>query len=68
MNSFIFEGSAFKEKVGKTSFELENQVTSSIGSNARRDKNISYSSLQRTLSQNFMEIYKRNSEVSQVNL
>ena len=64
MNSFIFEGSAFKEKVGKTSFELENRLTSSIGSNVRRDKNISYFSLQSTLSQNFMEFYKRNSGVS----
>ena len=66
MNSFIYEGSAFEERVGKTSFQSENLVTSSIGNNARRGKNISYSSLQRTRSQKLVGVYKRNFGVSQV--
>ena len=38
MNSFIYEVSAFEKNFGKTSFESDNLVTSSIGSNAKEAK------------------------------
>ena len=59
MNGFIYERSAFKEKVGKTYFDSENLVASSIDKIARRSKNIFYSSFQRTQSQKYMGVYNK---------
>ena len=67
MNSFIYERSAFKEKVDKIYFDSENLVASSIDKIARRSKNIFYSSFKRTRSQKYMGVIKkRNSGVSQI--
>ena len=64
MNSFIYEGSAFEEKVGKYFFESENWVISKIGSNARKGKNISYFSLQKLGIKNIWEFIKEINELA----
>ena len=59
MNSFIYEGYALEEKPGKTSFESKNQVTSSIGSNARKGKIFPIPRYKVLGVKIYMEVYKK---------